>query len=215
MVEIIPSILTSDAKEAEELITACDGVVSRVQIDIVDGVFAENKTIEPINIKNLDVSLGYDFHLMVKDPINWVQKCVDAYADRIIGQVEMMTSQAEFVERVQSLGLRVGLAIDLGTPVSEIEPELLEIIDVALIMSVKAGFGGQKFDMSAISKIKELNDIRQKNRSAFRICIDGGETEDVVDDSYFAGADEVVVGRRLFKGDLLGNIKKMQKAAAN
>lgn len=213
MVEIIPAVLTDSPTEASTLIQRCDGISRRVQIDIIDGVFANNKTIDPSGVKPMDVSLAYDFHLMVKEPINWIEKCVNATAERIIGQIEMMTSQAEFVDKVQATGLRVGLAIDLDTPVSSLDLELLNIVDVVLIMSVKAGFGGQKFSLSAIQKIKELNEIRESQRSAFRICVDGGETEDVIDDSYLAGADEIVIGRRLFNGDVASNIKKMEEAA--
>lgn len=215
MVEIIPSILTDNTGEALDLINRCEEKVHRVQIDIVDGVFAENKTIDPSNLNSLETSLGLDFHLMVKDPVKWVEKCVRVGADRIIGQIEMMESQEEFVNEVQSKNLRVGLAIDLDTAVGEIDQNMYGSLDVVLVMTVKAGFGGQKFQMNALEKVKELNDIRIKNRTPFRICVDGGETEEVIDDSVMDGADEVVVGRRLFKGDLTDNINNMQTAAEN
>ncbi len=213
MVEIIPAVLTDSPSEALELIRRCDGVTGRVQIDIIDGVFADNKTIDPAVLTSLDVSLGYDFHLMVKEPINWIEKCALASAERIIGQIEMMNSQEEFVDKVQSKNLRVGLAVDLETPVAKIQKDILNIIDVVLVMSVKAGFGGQKFNTSVLSKIKELDLIRTEQRSAFRICVDGGETEEVIDDTYYEGADEVVIGRRLFNGDLESNIRRMKEAA--
>lgn len=214
MVEIIPSILTNNATEAVELLGRCDGVTNRVQIDIVDGVFANNKTIDPANLGTPDLSVGLDFHLMVKEPVNWVEKCANTGADRIIGQIEMMESQIEFVKRVQEMDLRVGLAIDLNTPVSAFDPVVLNDLDMVLVMTVKAGFGGQKFVPAALDKVRELDEIRIRDRTPFRICVDGGETEDVVDDTNFAGADEVVFGRRLFKGDLGENIKKFELAAS-
>ena len=212
-VEIIPSILTSNVKEALDMITVCEGVVRRVQIDIVDGFFADNRTIDPANLGILDTSLGLDFHLMVKEPINWIEKCANAGADRIIGQIEMMESQVEFVKRVQLTNLRVGLAIDLATPVSKLDPVILTDLDVVLVMSVKAGFGGQKFDARALDKIKKLAEIRIRDRTPYRICVDGGETEKVIDESTYEGADEIVIGRRLFRSDLAGNIEKMQLAS--
>ena len=93
MIEIIPAILTSDPQELKDLLIRCeDASVGRVQIDIVDGVFAKNKTIDPSVILNLnlDLNLSLDFHLMVKEPINWIERCVSVGADRIIGQVELM-----------------------------------------------------------------------------------------------------------------------------
>lgn len=213
MVEIIPSILTKDIDEARLMIKRCDGLVQRVQVDIVDGIFANNVTIKPRELTNLDVFLGLDFHLMVNEPIDWVERCIGVGADRIIGQIEMMTSQRDFVKKVEEHNLRLGLAIDLDTPVSSIDESLFEKLDVVLVMSVAAGFGNQKFEIQALDKVKELNEIRIKNKTPFRICIDGGETEDVIDDSVLDGADEVVIGRRLFNGDIASNIKKMQIAS--
>jgi ribulose-phosphate 3-epimerase len=213
MFEIIPSILTKDINEARQMIKMCDGITQRVQVDIIDGIFVNNVTVKPWELKNLDVFLGLDFHLMVNEPVDWVDRCLGVGADRIIGQIEMMSSQSEFVEKVEKNNLRLGLAIDLDTPVGKIEANLFEKLDVVLVMSVKAGFGSQKFEIRALDKVKELNKIRMKNKTPFRICVDGGETEEVIDDSVLGGADEVVIGRRLFKGDIAGNIKKMKLAA--
>ncbi len=227
MVEIIPAILTNDIKEVEEKIRLVEraslaedsprgeaGVESRrVQIDIVDGVFADNRTIEPDVLGKIDTDLNLDFHLMTNEPIDWVERCVRGMADRIIGQVEMMSDQIAFIGKVQEVGLQVGLAIDLDTPVSALDPTILTNLDVVLVMAVKAGFGGQKFDPRALEKIKELDELRLRDKTPFRICVDGGETEDTTNDTHFAGADEIVIGKRIFEGDLAENIKKMQEAA--
>src|SRR3989304_6370901 len=104
MIEIIPSILTNDSKELVDKLGICEGIVERVQIDIIDGVFASNKTIDPSALFSLETELKLDFHLMVKEPINWVEKCVSAGADRIIAQVEMMENQVDYVGKVQEVG---------------------------------------------------------------------------------------------------------------
>lgn len=213
MVEIIPSILTKDINEARQMIKMCDGITQRVQVDIIDGIFANNVTVKPWELKNLDVFLGLDFHLMVNEPIDWVERCLGVGADRIIGQIEMMSSQVEFVKKVEEKNLRLGLAIDLSTPVSKIDKSLFEKLDVVLVMSVDAGFGGQKFDFKVLDKIKELNEIRIKGKTPFRICVDGGETTEVIDDSVRDGADEIVVGRRLFDGDIKENINRYLSAS--
>lgn len=213
MVEIIPSVLTKDINEARQMIKMCDGITQRVQIDIVDGIFAHNVTVKPRELTNLNVFLGLDFHLMVNEPLTWVERCLGVGADRIIGQIEMMSSQKAFVEKVEEHNLRLGLAIDLATPVSKIDTSLFKKLDVILVMSVAAGFGGQTFEIKALDKVAELNKIRIKNKTPFRICVDGGETEDVVDDSVMEGADEIVVGRKLFRGDLQENIKRYLSAS--
>ncbi len=213
MVEIIPSILTNNVTEARDLISKYDGVVRRVQIDIVDGLFANNKTIDPTALNGMDVNLGLDFHLMVKNPINWIEKCINAGADRIVGQIEMMESQVKFVNQVQYSNLRVGLAIDLNTPVNSVDLSLFPLLDVVLVMSVKAGFGGQEFQGSALEKVRELSEIRINQKCAYRICMDGGESEEFIDDSVFDGADEIVIGRSLFRGDIQDNIKRLEKVS--
>ena len=214
MVDVIPAILTNNIQEVRDKVAMCDGVVSRVQIDVIDGIFADNKTIDPSLITNLDAFIGLDFHLMVKEPINWVEKSANAGADRIIGQIEMMGSQLEFVEKVQLTNLRVGLAIDLDTPVSMLDSLVLNNLDVVLVMAVKAGWGGQEFNPKILDKIKELDQIRIRDKTPFRICVDGGETEAVIGDTHFAGADEVAVGQRIFNGNLKENIEKMITAGS-
>ena len=213
MVEIIPAILTSSPDEVQELLARVEQVADRVQIDIIDGVFAKNKTIDPSALEKTETDLYLDFHLMTKEPVNWVEKCARVGADRIIGQIEMMGNQTEFVGKVQAVGAHVGLAIDLETPVSSLDGVILNNLDVVLVMSVPAGFGGQKFDERALDKIKMLDEIRVRDDRPFRICDDGGITLELINDIHFAGADEVSIGRRIFKGDLQKNMRKYQKAA--
>lgn len=220
MVNIIPAILTDNVTDLSDKVRRINDVshvegitVRSIQIDVIDGVFADNRTVDPVSLVGLDTDLGLDFHLMVKEPINWVEKCANAGADRIIGQIEMMKNQVEFVEKVQETGLYIGLALDLETPVSELNALILNNVDAILLMAVKAGFGGQKFDKRVLDKIKELDEIRVRDKTPFKICVDGGETVDVIDDTHYAGADEVVIGKRLFDGDLAANIKKFIEAA--
>lgn len=213
MIQIIPAILTNDFREFEEMLERCTGVVDRVQIDVIDGVFVDNKTVDLDLFANLETDLNLDFHLMVKEPINWVEKCIRADADRIIGQIEQMENQVEFVGKVQSVGARVGLAIDIQSPVSSLDPTILTNLDVVLVMGVPAGFGGQKFDKKTLNKIKELDKIRVRDKSPYKICLDGGQTLLSVNDVHASGADEAAIGKRLFEGDLIENLKKFQRAA--
>jgi ribulose-phosphate 3-epimerase len=213
MLEIIPGILTDNPQELKDLIAQADGKTKRVHIDIIDGVFADNETIDPSVLNDVDHGLLIDFHLMVNEPARWVEKCVRAGGDRIIGQVEMMNSISEFISEVTEAGLSVGLGIDLDTPVKMIERRLLSDVDVVLVMSVPAGFGGQKFHREALAKIKELNKIRESDKTPFAICDDGGVTFEYIDDVADAKADEVVIGQRIFKGDLAKNIAAYKKAA--
>ncbi len=106
-----------------------------------------------------------------------------------------------------------GLALDIATPIEKLENKLLDNLGVVLLMSVKAGFGGQKFDIKVLEKTRELKDLRDKSGSNFSICDDGGITLQLIDDAHYVGVDEVSIGRRLFKGDLKKNIQDFQKSA--
>lgn len=213
MVEIIPSLLTSDPEELEKLIRRAEGVVNRVHIDIIDGEFVDNRTINPKVLGNIKSDLKYGYHLMVKEPKNWIESCVRGSADRIIGHIEMMSDKIEFVEKVRAAGAGVGLAIDLATEVSKVDSIILNNLDVVVVMSVSAGFGGQKFNEKSLDKVRELNKIRAKGGRPFRICVDGGVSEENIKKLVKAGTDEVSIGRRLFKGDLKKNIDMLTEAA--
>jgi ribulose-phosphate 3-epimerase len=212
-VQIVPAILTSNPAEVKQKLQLLDGVSDRVHIDVIDGVFAKNKTIDPSILGNLETDIAIDFHVMTKSPIDWVEKCIRGGADRIIAQIETMHSQLEFFARVQSVSVKVGLAIDLATPVEKIDKDIIRDVDVMLVMGVPAGFGGQTFDTSCIEKIKKLDYLRKGDPTPYRICADGGETIETIDDVVAAGADEVVVGKRLFEGDIAENIAKFAHAA--
>jgi len=209
--EIVPSILTNDPEEVLAEIQMAEGIVARVQIDVVDGIFAVNKTFDIDLLQDVDTDLKLDFHLMAKEPVNWVERCIRGGADRIIGQVEMMSDQLNFVQKVQEVGSLVGLALDLKSDISAIDDIIFQDLDVVLVLSVAAGFGGQRFEPKSLEKIAALSKIREQQKSTFKISVDGGITPDAIDDLVTKGADEVVIGERLFNGDLRINLEKYRK----
>jgi len=209
--EIIPSILTNDPLELRDMMERCEGVVERVSIDIIDGKFVDNKTIDPSFLSDFDTSLKIDYQLMVDEPVHWVEKCVRGQADRIIGHIEKMTDQLKFVVKRQEVGTLIGLAINLETPVEMLDPMVLTDLDVVLVMSANVGFGGQPFAAKVLGKIEELNKMRDKDKYRFKIQVDGGINEESIYNVYKAGADEVSVGRKLFNGNLMSNVEKLVK----
>jgi ribulose-phosphate 3-epimerase len=208
---IIPAILTNNSSELKDFLSRAEQVVRRVQIDINDGSFLGEKTIFPEALIGLETDLFLDFHLMVKEPFHWVEKSAMAGAERIIGQVELMGDQKDFVSKVQEVGPKVGLALDIKTPVSVLDRSILEDIDLILLMGHQAGKGGQSFDNSVLPKIFELMEIRKHDATPFAICVDGGVWIDNILKLDQLGVDEVVVGRRLFKGDIKDNINLLEE----
>lgn len=212
MISIIPSILTNSSSEFDEMMSSLEGNLERVHFDVIDGIFVDNHTIEPSIMIDYDSNLLIDYHLMVDEPIMWVDKCVEGQADRIIGHIERMSDQISFVGKVQSVGSKVGLAIDLYTPVERLDSVILNNLDVVLVMGVKAGFGGQDFNDEVLTKITKLDQIRSRDKTPFRICVDGGVRPENIRRIKIAGADEVNVGRSLFKDSIIDNITMYTRA---
>jgi len=212
-IDIIPSILTDDPDVLADMLHRADTVVDRVHIDIIDGVYADNETIDPTALNMIDNGLMLDFHLMVNEPENWVQKCLRAGGDRIIGQLEMMESQRKFIEAVTSEGASVGIAIDDDSDIDDLDSDYLDSLDVIVVMSVPAGFGGQEFRLSALEKIDKLDRLRKEKGYRYAIADDGGITLDLIDDVRREGADEAIIGNRIFNGDLKANIENFLKNA--
>src|SRR5260221_2078995 len=205
--KIIPAILTNDLDQLVELEKEAEGVVDRIQIDVIDHKFADNSTVDPSLLKNLNPNLDLDFHLMVKDPIEWIDHCVLKPKNRIIGQIAFMQSQKDFVEKVQRENCLAGLAVDLVTPIKNLDQEILPKVDVVLLMSVPAGFAGQEFSLEIWDKNERLVKIRSELNLKFKICIDGGVTKELVQQMAKAQVDEVAVGRRIFEPDLKQNLE--------
>lgn len=213
MVDIIPAILTNDPNEVRQKIQKLQDLTERVQIDVIDGKFADNKTVDIAIFDSIETSLRLDFHLMVDEPINWVERCIRAGADRIIGHIELMTEPLSFLAKCQSMAIGAGVAFDLDTPLAKLESEIMNNFDVVLLMGVPAGFGGQEFNPKVLSKLKELATRKKESNSTFRICLDGGQTLETIGQTAYAGADEVVVGKRLFEGDVSQNIQEFHQAS--
>ncbi len=206
--KIVPAILTSDPSELKAMINNAEELFDRAQLDIIDGVFADNKTVEPSSMGYIETNLALDFQLMVKEPVNWVEQCVRAGAERIIGHIEAMEDQFAFVKKVTEEGRSVGFGLDLATAIEKIHPKLLTSLDAVLLMSVKAGFGGQEFDESIYLKITNLLKLRDEYEADFSLIIDGGVKPQFIKKLSALGVDEVAVGRSLITGNIKKNLQQ-------
>jgi len=195
-VKIIPTILTSLPDELEKRINFLEGKTDWIHIDVVDNKFAKKKTF-PLDWLDQyqDKQFFWDIHLMVDNPFAWVEKCNLIMAQRVIGQIEFMGDQLDFLDRVESEGMEGGLAVDLATPLEKINQEVLWRCSVVLLFSgKKAGKGGQEFENSCLAKTKRLFELRTKLRADFRIGVDGGVNKENLKMIKKAGADFAYVG---------------------
>ena len=196
--KIIPTIFTKKREEFTERLKTVEGLVDRVQIDVIDGIFLPEETVPLETASELETSLKIDVHLMVDEPANWIKKGVQVMAARLIGQIERMSSQEEFISRVVQAEMEPGLALDWGTGLEKLELEPLSGADAVLLMSRKAGFGAWPFEDKIIAKIKKLAKLRNDNSFQFKIMIDGGLGKENILKVAQAGADELAVGGAIF-----------------
>lgn len=196
---ITPIIMESDIDVVEQkLAVLAERKISNVHLDIGDGLFSDLFTISPADLQQFDMSrMKIDMHLLVDDPMEWIEESVALKPARLIGQIERMGSQILFLETVSSYQVKAGLALEIGTPIEEIEIEALDKCDVVLLLAVPAGTSGSKFNEDVITKIIELRKIYKGS-----ILIDGGINKITYKQIIDAGATEAGANSAFWKGEI-------------
>ena len=208
-IQISPSILSADfSRLGEEIKRLEEGGADMIHVDVMDGHFVPNLTIGPPVIKALrkHCSLKFDVHLMISPVHKYIEAYADAGADIITIHPEATQSLADSIKTIKNLNKEVGVSLN---PESKIEliAEFLDQIDLVLIMSVNPGFGGQKFMPEVLDKVRQLKKIQQEKNLKFDIEIDGGINFENCKIAIDAGANILVSGTTVFKGNG-GDIKK-------
>lgn len=180
--------------------------LSVLQIDIIDGEFADNLTVTPIDLVGLDFGeFQLDFHLMVNEPLDYVDEILshrEALPVRaIIAQVECMSHQSEFIKAVKKNKVKAGLSLNIFTPVEAINNNVWSTLDVIQLMAVEAGFQGQSFKTVIFEKIKDLKTTLNKFEAQCEIVVDGGVTLENAAQLHRAGVEAVGVGSALWQAE--------------
>ncbi len=197
---ISPSMLSADfSKLAEECADIERGGAKWLHLDIIDGSFAPNITFGAPVIASLrgKTNMFFDVHLMINEPIRYIDDFVKAGADLITVHTEACSDVAATVKKIKESGVNAGLTVKPATPVSEILPHLAELHTV-LIMTVNPGFSGQKFMPEMVEKIKILASERERLGLDFYIEVDGGVSESNAAMLCSAGVDVLVAGSGVF-----------------
>ena len=197
--KIIPSILTNSQEDMSKKLDFLDNRVDWVQIDVVDGKFANNKTL-PLDAleRHQGKAMLWEAHLMVKNPFSWINDCSLAMFHRVVAQVEAVDDQSSFIDRVETGRMEAGLALDLPTPVSQINDELFLRLSVVMVMGEKAGFSGQKFSFSSLTKVDELLAVKKRLPANFLIAVDGGVSTDNIEFIKDRGVDIVYLSSSIW-----------------
>ncbi len=173
-----------------------------LHLDIMDGVFVPNISFGFPVIKNLKniCTKGLDVHLMIVEPQKFIKEVKDAGAEYMNVHYEACQHLSRVIQQIKETGMKAGVTLNPATPVAVLEDVICDI-DMALIMSVNPGFGGQKFIPNSVKKVRQLRDLIAKSGSNALIEVDGGVNEETGRMLKDAGADILVAGNYVFKAE--------------
>lgn len=210
MIKLAPSILSADfANLGQDITILHHSPADYVHIDVMDGMFVPNISLGIPVIQSIRsyTNKPFDVHLMIEEPIRYVEDFARAGADIITVHVEACCHLHRTIQAIKNQGLKAGVVLNPSTPLSSIE-YILEDVDMVLLMTVDPGFGGAAFIPNVLPKIRKLKEmIREKNLTT-EIEVDGGIKLDNVDKVIKAGANVIVAGSAVFSDDTSANIEK-------
>jgi len=196
---VAPSLLAADFSRLGEEARAVEGSADWLHVDVMDNHFVPNLTIGLPVVRSLKsaTTLPLDVHLMIDAPDRWAVGYAEVGSYNVSFHVEAAEDPAALAKDVRAAGSRAGLAIDRDTPV---EPylDLLPHFDTLLIMTIKAGFGGQKFLPELLEKVRTARRHLRTGHLELRIEVDGGVNEETVEAAAEAGADAFVAGTAVY-----------------
>ena len=208
-----PSILAADFKVlGQEMKKTEENGAAYIHFDVMDGMFVPSISFGmPVLASIHDATEQFmDAHLMVQEPIRYVEAFQKARADYVTVHLEACEDVKTTLDKIHACGMKAGLAVNPETDVKELVP-YLEDVEMILIMSVHPGFGGQKFIPESLDKIREVRAMLNEKNLETDIQVDGGIYVENVREVLDAGANVIVAGSAVFRGDAGENTAKFME----
>lgn len=203
-----PSILAADfGILGKQIAEADEAGAEYIHIDVMDGVFVPSISFGMPVISTIRTITGkfFDVHLMIVEPERYIEEFAKCGADGITFHLEATKDVDGVIEKIHRAGCKAGLSIKPATPVEAVRP-YLDKLDMLLVMTVEPGFGGQKYIPASTERIKEARRMADEMGLHLDIQVDGGITADNVSVVLSAGANVIVAGSSVFRGDIGENV---------
>ena len=201
MVKIAPSILSADFANLERDIRRIS-TADYVHVDVMDGLFVPNITIGIPVVKSIrpTTDLPLDVHLMIVEPVRYVEQFCDAGADLVTVHVESDTEENihAAIDKIHAKGKRAGVVLKPATPAEAVLP-FLPKVELILVMTVEPGFGGQSFMADQMGKVSDIRRLIDERNPACELEVDGGVGPDTFRTCIEAGANVLVAGSAVYK----------------
>jgi ribulose-phosphate 3-epimerase len=214
---ISASILNADfSRLGSEIQHGVEAGVDSIHLDVMDGHFVDNISFGPVVVEALrpHATLPFHSHLMISQPLRYVERFADAGSDLIVFHVEADDEADRVIDAIRQAGRQPGIALNPETPAQAVLP-YLDAVDLLLVMTVHPGFGGQALIAEVLPKLAWLRDEAERRGLALSIAVDGGIKLETIGAARAAGGDVLVTGSALYgAGGDLGAVVKALRAAA-
>ena len=211
---LAPSVLSADFSTlGNDIATVAKAGAEVIHLDVMDGNFVPNISFgAPViaSVRKVTKAL-FDVHLMITEPERYIEEFAKCGADIITFHVEATEKIKETIDLIHSFGVKAGITIKPGTPVEAVKP-YLSMVEMVLVMTVEPGFGGQAFIPETLDKVKAVRKMITDAGLSVDVEVDGGIHAGNVKDVLEAGANVIVAGSAVFKGNIADNVKALLQA---